>query len=36
MKNAFGDLLVKVDIQLPAHLTAEETDLFGKLAALRK
>jgi curved DNA-binding protein len=35
-KNTFGDLLVKVDIHLPDHLTAEETGMFEKLAALRK
>jgi curved DNA-binding protein len=35
-KNAFGDLFVTINIQLPDHLTAEETDLFKKLAALRK
>jgi curved DNA-binding protein len=34
-KNEFGDLLVKVVIQLPQNLTAEELDLFRKLAALR-
>ena len=35
-KNTFGDLFVRVDIQLPDHLSPEETALFGKLAALRK
>ena len=35
-KNEFGNLLVKVDIVLPEHLSDEEIDLFGKLAALRK
>jgi curved DNA-binding protein len=35
-KEAFGDLFVTVDIQLPAHLSVEELELFGKLAALRK
>jgi len=35
-KGQFGDLLVKVDIVLPLHLGAEEIDLFGQLAALRK
>jgi curved DNA-binding protein len=35
-KNKFGNLFVKVDIMLPEHLSEEETDLFGKLAALRK
>jgi curved DNA-binding protein len=35
-KNKFGDLFVKIDIKLPDHLSLEETDLFGKLATLRK
>ena len=35
-KNEFGNLLVKVDIVLPEHLSEEELDLFRKLAALRK
>ena len=35
-KNKFGDLHVKVDIVLPENLSQEETELFGKLAALRK
>jgi curved DNA-binding protein len=35
-KNEFGNLLVKVDILLPEHLSEEEIDLFTKLAALRK
>ncbi|MBN1578844.1 MAG: J domain-containing protein [Chitinispirillaceae bacterium] len=35
-KNIFGDLFVTVDIRLPDHLTPEEMDLFGKLAAIRK
>jgi curved DNA-binding protein len=35
-KNKFGNLLVKVDIVLPEHLSEEEMDLFRKLAALRK
>ncbi len=34
--NVFGDLFVTIDVQLPDHLTQQETDLFGKLAALRK
>jgi curved DNA-binding protein len=34
--NVFGDLFVTIDIQLPDHLTPQETDLFKKLAALRK
>ena len=34
--NVFGDLFVTIDIQLPDHLTAQETDWFRKLAALRK
>jgi curved DNA-binding protein len=35
-KGKFGDLLVKIDVGLPEHLSEEETDLFTKLAALRK
>lgn len=34
-KNEFGNLFVKVVIQIPEHLTAQETELFRKLAALR-
>lgn len=34
-KNEFGNLLVKVDIVLPEHLSVEEIDLFKTLAALR-
>ena len=34
--DTFGDLFVTIDIKLPDHLSIEETDLFGKLAALRK
>lgn len=35
-KNEFGNLYVKVLIQLPDHLDKEELDLFKKLAALQK
>ncbi len=35
-KNEFGNLLVKVDVLLPEHLSEEEIDLFKKLAALRR
>ena len=35
-KSEFGDLFVTVDIKLPEHLTEPETELFKKLAALRK
>ena len=35
-KNEFGDLLVKIEIVLPEHLSAEELALFTKLAALRE
>jgi curved DNA-binding protein len=35
-KNTFGDLLVTVDITLPENLTKQETDLFEKLAEVRK
>ena len=32
----FGDLFVTIDIKLPDRLTPEETELFRRLAALRK
>jgi len=35
-KNEFGNLLVKVDILLPEHLSEEEIELFRKLAALHQ
>jgi curved DNA-binding protein len=35
-KNEFGNLLVKVDIVMPQHLSEEEIGLFRKLAALRE
>ena len=35
-KNEFGDLLLKVEIVLPSHLSEQEMELFRKLAALRK
>jgi curved DNA-binding protein len=35
-KKEFGNLVVKVDIVLPEHLSDEEIDLFRKLTALRK
>lgn len=35
-KNEFGNLFVKVEILLPEQITPEETELFQKLAALRK
>jgi curved DNA-binding protein len=35
-KNKFGNLHVKVEIVLPENLSQEETELFGRLAALRK
>ena len=35
-KNEFGNLLVKVDIRLPEHLSEEEIDLFRKLAKQRR
>jgi curved DNA-binding protein len=34
-RNEFGDLLVNVDIVVPLNLSAEEVNLFGKLASLR-
>ena len=35
-KNEFGNLLVKIDIILPEHLSDEEIEMFRKLASLRK
>jgi len=35
-KEAFGNLFVTIEVQLPDRLTPEETALFEKLAALRK
>jgi curved DNA-binding protein len=35
-KNRFGNLLLKVDIMLPEHLSEEELSLFRKLAALHQ
>jgi curved DNA-binding protein len=35
-ENAFGDMFVTVEIQLPEHLTDKESDLFRQLLALRK
>lgn len=35
-KKKFGNLLVKIHIVLPEHLSEEELDMFKKLAALRK
>jgi curved DNA-binding protein len=35
-KNEFGNLFVKIVIQMPNHLSEQEIDLFRKLAALRK
>jgi len=35
-KNEFGNLLLKVDILLPEHLSDEEIDLFRKLAGRQK
>lgn len=34
-EGSYGDLLVKVDVQLPKKLTAEEKELFEKLQQLR-
>ena len=34
-KNEFGNLFVKVVIQIPKHLSEQEIDLFRKLTALR-
>ena len=35
-RNEFGDMFVKMMIQLPQHLSEEELELFRKLAKLRK
>jgi curved DNA-binding protein len=35
-KNEFGNLLVRIIILLPEHLSEEEIDLFKKLAEIRK
>jgi curved DNA-binding protein len=35
-KNEFGNLFVKIIIRMPTHLSEQEIDYFGKLAALRK
>jgi len=35
-KNEFGNMYVKIVIQLPDHLNKEEIELFKKLAALQK
>ena len=35
-KNEFGNLLVKIAVVLPEHLSDEERNLFRALAALRK
>jgi curved DNA-binding protein len=35
-KNESGNLYVKVVVQIPEHLTAQEFELFRKLAALRQ
>jgi curved DNA-binding protein len=34
-KNKFGDLYLKIIIEIPQRLTEEEHELFRKLAALR-
>jgi len=35
-KNKFGDLYLKVSVQIPQNLTAKEFELFKELASLRK
>jgi curved DNA-binding protein len=35
-ENSYGDLLVKLNCDIPSKLTAEERELFGKLKELRK
>jgi curved DNA-binding protein len=34
-KNEFGNLLARIDIQMPKHLSEKEVELFRKLAELR-
>ena len=34
-KNSYGDLLVRIKIELPTNLSSEEKQLFNKLASLR-
>ena len=35
-KNEFGDLFVKIVVQMPDHLSEQEIDLFKQLKALRE
>jgi curved DNA-binding protein len=35
-KNAYGDLYIRVNVQMPKNLSSEEIKLFEKLASLRK
>jgi DnaJ-class molecular chaperone len=35
-KDEYGNLIVKVVIQIPQNLSEAEVDLFKKLAAMRK
>jgi curved DNA-binding protein len=35
-KNAYGDLYIRLNVQIPKNLTKEEIKLFEKLASLRK
>ena len=35
-KNSYGDLYIRLNVQIPKKLTSEETKLFEKLASLRK
>jgi curved DNA-binding protein len=35
-KNEFGNLLARIDIQMPKHLNEKENELFRELAELRK
>lgn len=35
-KDSFGDLLVRIRVELPTNLSSEEKKLFNKLASLRR
>jgi curved DNA-binding protein len=35
-KDAFGDMFVTIDIQMPSHLSTPEIELFQKLAEMRR
>ena len=35
-KNSYGDLYIRLNVQIPKNLTSEEIKLFEKLGSLRK